>query len=112
MNHFEYKGYLGSVKVSVADKCMHGKIEFINDLVNYEAETVEELKKEFEASVERYLEHCKLVGKEPNKPFKGTFNIRIGHELHEKSAKRAEEIGKSLNDYIKDTIKKDIESHA
>jgi len=38
--------------------------------------------------------------------------VRIGEELHEKAAKRAGEIGKSLNDYIKDIVKKDTESHA
>ena len=48
MKHFEYKGYLGSCKVSIIDNCLHGKIEFISDLVNYEAQTTEELKKEFE----------------------------------------------------------------
>ena len=52
------------------------------------------------------------IGIEPKKPFKGSFNVRIGQELHEKAAKRASEIGKTLNDYIKDVVKKDTESHA
>ena len=112
MKYFNYKDYQGSVKVSVEDNCLHGKIEFINDLINYEAETVEQLEKEFRLAVESYLETCKKVGMEPKKPFKGSFNVRIGQELHEKAAKRAGEIGKSLNDYIKDIVKNDTESHA
>jgi len=112
MTCFNYKGYQGSVRVSIEDYCLHGKIEFINDLVNYEAEKAEQLEKEFRLAVDSYLETCKEIGIEPKKPFIGSFNVRIGQELHEKAAKRAGEIGKSLNDYIKDIIKKDTESHA
>jgi predicted HicB family RNase H-like nuclease len=111
MTHFNYKNYQGSVKVSIEDHCLHGKIEFISDLVNYEASTVEQLELEFRKAVDSYLETCEQVGIEPKKPFKGSFNIRIGQELHEKAAKRANDIGKSLNDYIKEIVKKDTESH-
>jgi len=111
MKCFNYKDYQGSVKVSVEDNCLHGKIEFITDLITYEAETVEQLEKEFRRAVDSYLATCKETGLEPKKPFKGSFNVRIGEELHAKAAKRANEIGKSLNDYIKDVVKKDTESH-
>jgi predicted HicB family RNase H-like nuclease len=112
MTYFNYNGYQGSVKVSVEDNCLHGKIEFISDLVNYEAETVEQLEKEFKLAVDSYLETCKEVGMEPKKPFKGSFNVRIGYELHQKATKKAENMGKTLNDYIKDVVQKDTESHA
>jgi predicted HicB family RNase H-like nuclease len=112
MNCFNYRNYQGSIGASIKDNCLYGKILFINDLILYEGNTLDELKKNFEEAVDDYLETCKEAGIEPKKPFKGTFNVRIGQELHEKAARRAEEIGKSLNDYIKDTIKADIESHA
>ena len=111
MKYFNYKGYQGSVKVSVEDNCLHGKIEHINDLVNYEAETVEQLAQEFKLAVDSYLNTCKEMGIDPKKPFKGSFNVRIGQELHEKAVKRAGEIGKTLNDYIKDIVNKDTASH-
>ena len=111
MTYFNYKNYQGSVNVSVEDHCLHGKIEFITDLVNYEAETVGQLEHEFRKAVDSYLVTCQQTGIEPKKPFKGSFNVRIGQELHEKAAKRANEIGKSLNDYIKEIVKQDIESH-
>ena len=78
MKHFEYKNYLGSCKISIVDNCLHGKIEFINDLVNYEAQTTEALKKEFELAVDDYLLHCQEVGKTPDKTFKGSVKIKIG----------------------------------
>jgi predicted HicB family RNase H-like nuclease len=112
MKHFEYKSYLGSSNISIEDKCLHGKIEFINDLVTYEAQTIEELEKEFRLAVDDYLEHCHAVGKAPNKTFKGSFNIRIGSELHQKALLKAEKAGKSLNEYIKSIVEKDTASIA
>jgi predicted HicB family RNase H-like nuclease len=109
MTRFNYKGYQGSVNVSVEDNCLHGKIEFISDLINYEAETVDQLEQEFKLAVDSYLATCKEIGLEPKKPFKGSFNVRIGQELHEKAEKRASEVGKTLNDYIKDIVKRDTE---
>lgn len=112
MNHFKYKDYIGSCNVSVEDNCLWGKLEFISDLVTYEAKTVDELKKEFEYAVDSYLETCKESGITPKKTCKGSFNIRIGSELHQKALMAASKTGKSLNDYIKDVVKKDTESHA
>ena len=111
MKNFEYKSYLGSCNVSIEATCLHGKIEFINDLVNYEAQTTQELKKEFESAVDDYLEHCKSLGKNPDKTLKGSFNVRIGYELHKKATVKAENMGKTLNEYIKDIVKKDTELH-
>jgi predicted HicB family RNase H-like nuclease len=112
MNCFNYKGYQGSIETSIKDRCLFGKILNITDLILYEGQTLDELEADFKESVKDYLKTCAEVGIEPKKPFKGSFNVRIGEELHEKAAKRANEIGKSLNDYIKDVVKKDTESHA
>lgn len=111
MNSFTYKNYTGSIKASLEDNCLHGNIEHISDLVNYEASTIQELKVEFEKAVDDYLDHCKRVNKEPNQSFKGSFKIKLGKEIHEKATMKASKVGKSLNDYIKDVINKDIESH-
>ena len=32
-----YKGFTGSAEVSIEDQCLFGKIEFIGDLITYEA---------------------------------------------------------------------------
>lgn len=107
MNYFEYKNYVGSCNISVEDNCLHGKLEFISDLVTYEAATVDELKKEFEAAVESYLNLCEEKGITPKKTCKGSFNVRIGTELHQKALQAATKTGKSLNDYIKSIIEKE-----
>ncbi len=62
-NLLEYKGFYGSVEFSAADRVFFGKLEFINDLVNYEAEVVKDIEKAFHEAVENYLETCKEIGK-------------------------------------------------
>ena len=110
MNCFNYKGYQGSIETSLKDRCLFGKILNITDLILYEGNTLEELENDFKDTVDDYLATCTALNREPKKPFKGSFNIRIGRELHEKAAKKSAESGKSLNDYIKDVISKDIQS--
>ena len=50
--------------------------------MTYEAKDLAQLKREFQISVDDYLAFCDERGKEPNKPFKGSFNVRTGPELH------------------------------
>ncbi|NLF41700.1 MAG: type II toxin-antitoxin system HicB family antitoxin [Bacteroidales bacterium] len=105
----EHKGFLGSIEVSVEDDCLHGKILFIDDLVTYEADTPKGLKDEFVAAVDDYLETCRELGRQPNKPLSGTFNVRIGPELHQKLARYAVQNKNSINDEVKKAIAEHIE---
>lgn len=99
-----YKGYFGSAQYSAPDEVFHGKLEGIDDLVTYEATTVQELIQAFNEAVEDYLETCKQIGKEPNKTYKGSFNVRIPGELHRDAAIYAASRDISLNDFVKTAI--------
>jgi len=103
-NVLEYNGYSGSIEVSIEDKCLHGKILFIADIVTYEADNVIELENQFRAAVDDYLLTCQEIGKEPQKPFKGSFNIRITPLLHRKAALSAANEGISLNELTSKAI--------
>ena len=100
----KYKGFLGSIEISIKDNCLHGKLLFIDDLVTYEAESPTQLNAEFEAAVEDYLETCNELKREPIKPFSGTFNIRIGPELHQNLAQYAVSRDSSINDIVKKAV--------
>ena len=52
----EYKNYVGSIEYSSEDKCYHGKLLNISDLVNYEADAVENLYEEFHKAVDDYID--------------------------------------------------------
>ena len=103
-NTVEYKGYIGSIEYSSEDKCFFGKVEMINDLVTFEANNADELETNFHNAVDEYIETCKKLGRDPQKTFKGVFNIRIGSELHQKIYKEALKAGISLNSYIKNIL--------
>ena len=95
-----YKGFTGSIEVSIEDGCLHGRILFINDIVNYEGNTVEEIKVAFEDATDRYVEYCDKTGKPANKPYSGTFNIRIGENRHRILAQLASRKKISINEAI------------
>jgi predicted HicB family RNase H-like nuclease len=109
MSTLKYKDYLGSSEVSTEDHCLHGKIMFIRDLVTYEAKTVKGLEEAFQAAVDDYLETCITLGKDPDKPFTGTFQIRVGPQMHRDAAMAAKIAEISLNEWVGMAISEKLE---
>ena len=103
-NVLTYKGYFSIVKYSPESEIFYGKIEAIVDLVSYEGETAKEVKAAFEEAVESYLETCAEVGKKPDKPYTGTFNVRVNTELHRKAAILSKQRNISLNQLIGEAL--------
>jgi predicted HicB family RNase H-like nuclease len=95
-----YKDCFGSVHYNDDDRVFHGKVEFIRALVSYEGTDVETLRRAFEEAVDDYLELCRKQKQEPEKPFKGSFNVRVGPRLNQEIALNALKEGMSLNQYI------------
>lgn len=108
MNTLTYKGYIGSVNFSEEDNMFLGKIERINALVNFKGESVKELTKAFHKAVDNYLKFCKEEGITPQKPYSGSFKVRITPEAHGKLALLAKKSGVSLNTYIKQILERQI----
>ncbi|HFD31708.1 MAG TPA: type II toxin-antitoxin system HicB family antitoxin [Gammaproteobacteria bacterium] len=109
MNNLTYKGYTGTIDASIEDECLHGKILFIKDIITYEGNTVEDIKTSFEEAVDRYLAYCKKTGKPANKPYSGTFNVRVGQETHRKAVEIAYHRNITLNDFVAQSIQNAIE---
>ena len=108
-NIIEYKGYLGSIEYSSEDELFFGKLLGIRTLVSYEGETAKEIKQAFQEAVEDYLETCETLGQKPEKPFKGSFNVRINSDLHRQAYILAEEKLVSLNQFVSEAIKEKID---
>lgn len=100
-NILEHRGYIGSVEFNADDKVFFGKILGIKDLVTFEGESVSELEQSFQDMIEDYLQTCKKLKKEPEKTYKGSFNIRISSEMHKQAAIIASRKNISLNNFIK-----------
>lgn len=97
MKTFIYKNYAGSIDFDLDGNVLRGKLLCIDDLVTYEAADLPTLRVEFESAVDDYLETCKTVGKRPQKPYNGVFNVRTGAELHKKAILRSLQDETTLN---------------
>ena len=100
MDILKYKDYEGTTELDMTRGICRGKVLFIDDLVTYESAFPAALQKEFEAAVEDYLQTCAAVGKEPQRPFRGLFNVRVTPTLHRAATLRAVIEGVSLNDVV------------
>ena len=100
----QYKGYYAEIHFSAEDEVFYGKLIGINDLVNFEADSVKGLKKAFKEAIEDYLETCKNLNKAPDKTYKGSFNVRIPSELHKEAAMFAAIKKITLNDFVRYAI--------
>jgi len=103
-NYMNYKNYTGSVCFSEEDAVFYGKVIGIKALISYEGDSVRAIIKDFHNAVDEYLEFCATKGKEPERPFKGSFNVRINADLHRKLALTASARGVSLNTLVEDAI--------
>lgn len=100
MDILKYKDYEGTAELDMSRRVCRGKILFIDDLVTYEARSPAELQREFEVAVDDYIETCAALGREPQKPLKGQFNVRIPPALHKAAVLRALADNVSLNDVV------------
>lgn len=100
MNILKYKDFEGTAEVDVERGVCRGKVLFIDDLITYVADSPKALQREFEAAVDDYLETCHQIGKEPQRPFRGLFNVRVPPALHRAAAARAASDGVALNEVI------------
>ena len=103
-NTIYYNGYFGSVEFSDEDNVFHGKIIGINDHITYEGDSVQSLRQDFTSAVDEYISVCAKLGKEPEKSYKGSFNVRIEPALHRQLVLYSSTHGKSLNCVVEEAI--------
>lgn len=97
MDHLTYKGYAGSIEFSQEDDLLYGNVLGIKSLISYEGTTGKELYADFKGVIDEYMAACEASGIKAEKPFKGSFNVRISSKLHKKAALLALETKTSLN---------------
>jgi predicted HicB family RNase H-like nuclease len=65
---FRYKGFKGVAAYSDVDKVFFGRVIDIKDVITFQADVKEIIEKEFQESIDDYLEFCKSRNEEPSKP--------------------------------------------
>ena len=108
MSILTYKGYQGRFEYDSDADIFHGDVLHITDVVTFQGRSIDELKTALADSIEDYFDMCNEVGKQPQKPFSGRFNVRLTPELHQKAARSAAVEGMSLNNWIAHTVAKAV----
>jgi predicted HicB family RNase H-like nuclease len=107
----QHRGYDGSVEYSAEDKMLHGRVLGIRDMISFGGSSVRALEKNFREAVDEYLELCEKRGKTPNTPFKGSFNVRVSPDLHQKASLYADKHDMKLNAVVQKALS-DLLTHA
>ncbi len=102
----EYKGYSAKVDFDEGANIFHGEVINLRDVVTFEGETVDQLRKAFQDSVDDYLEFCAERGEDPEKPYSGKFIVRVEPELHKRLAIEARKRGVSINALVGEALSK------
>lgn len=107
MTTVRHKDYQGSVEYE--DGYLVVQILHIADTITATVDNASQAQSVFEELVDDYVETCKELGKEPCKPFNGTFNIRIKPELHRQIVMSATEMGETMNAWISAALEARVE---
>jgi predicted HicB family RNase H-like nuclease len=112
MSNFKYRDLTASIKYSEEDGMFVGQITDIDSLILFSGSSVDELKSEFRNAVDEYYEHCEQLNVEPQKPYSGTFNVRVGKDIHRQIAAIARLKKISLNETVKKALYRYIDEQA
>jgi predicted HicB family RNase H-like nuclease len=106
MTVLKYKDYQGSVCFD--DGRLLIRVLHIDDFLTTECDSASQAHATFAELIDDYLETCAELGKEPSKPFKGSFNVRMTPELHRKAAMAAADHDESLNAWVVESVEQRI----
>jgi predicted HicB family RNase H-like nuclease len=98
MTILSYKGYRGSIEYE--DGQLVIQLLHIYDFITTTCDAVGKAEEAFHELVDDYLATCEETGRLPDKPYKGSLNIRMPPELHRRIAMAATAAGVSLNAWI------------
>jgi predicted HicB family RNase H-like nuclease len=106
MTVLKYKDFQGSV--SFEDGRLVIQILHIDDLIVAECDSASKVEQTFQELVDDYLETCAASGKEPCKPFRGSFNVRVDPHLHKEAAMAAAAERGSLNAWVEAAMREHL----
>jgi len=109
MNIMKLGDYIARIEYDDEIDNFHGQVINLRDVITFYGRTPDELRREFEKSLDTYIEFCQERGVEPKKPFSGRFNIRMQPAQHQRFSEAAEAEGKSLNAWAVEKLEQAIE---
>lgn len=110
MNTISHKGYTARVEYDERDNILVGRLLGVRSIIGFHADTVFDLRSEFEKAVEDYLAECQEVGVAPEKPASGKLLLRVPPEVHGKALVAAQASGKSLNQWATEVLQSAVQA--
>ncbi len=104
----QHKGYLAKIEFDDEAGILYGRVINTSDVITFEGQSVEEIRKAFIESVEEYLRFCAEQGEKPEKPFSGRLPLRMEPSLHREIAMAASRKGQSINSWIVATLREAV----
>ncbi len=104
INIMEIDGFKAVIKYDPEIEMFRGEFTELNGGADFYAKDIENLKKEGSISLKMFLEACEKRGIEPQKSYSGKFNVRVPKNLHADIVSAASADGKSLNQWVVDTL--------
>lgn len=109
-NTMEYKDYIGSVELSESEGVFFGKVMGIRNLITYHGTNAKELLQNFHEAVDDYLATCEATGIEPERAYKGSFNVRVSPQLHKQAVIYATANQMSLNSFVEQALRQAVDA--
>lgn len=104
-----YKGYQAKVDFDEEDCLIVGELLGITDTICFHAKKPDAVVDTFHQCVDDYLAHCAEIGKEPDKTYRGCFNVRVTPELHREADMYAADQGISLNQFVINALQHEVQ---
>ena len=91
-----HNGMIGTVEYNDKARLLYGQVQGAKPKIEYAGKTVAELRQAFESSVDKYI----ATSKQPRPNLTGSFNVRVGAELHKRAIQRASKDRISINKVV------------
>ena len=104
MNLMEIDGFRAVIKYDPEIEMFRGEFVGLNGSADFYANNIETLKKEGAISLKVFLNACEERNIQPRKEYSGKFNVRVPSDLHADIASAATAEGKSLNQWVVETL--------
>lgn len=108
MNTMNYAGYSARIEFDERDNLFVGRVLGLRSMISFHGKTVAELRSQFKATMNDYLDDCKSQGIAPEKPASGKLLLRVPPEVHSKALIAAQSRGKSLNQWATEALQKAV----
>ncbi len=104
-----YKGYMAKIEYNDEANNLYGRLIGIRDVVDFQANRLEDIEKAFHESVDDYLDFCVERGEQPDKSYSGKLLFRTDAQTHRQIAIAAESQGISINQWLEDVARAQVD---